>query len=1178
MVRLFLRIYDFLRAHVRVMWGLLIATVVLLAAASATMSFKEDVTDFLPSDAENRAVNWAFSHIGAVDKVVLTLDMEESRRDEYLLMDAVDTLEKKISEYVPAEYLKRVMARVDDDSISEVTDFIVDNLPYYLTEEDYERLDSLIAVGTLDNEMLSARSVVASPIGGMMRDVVLKDPLMLSSARLQSLQNFQPTNAFSTVDDYIFTDDGAALVTLDLAFSSSDTWKAGRFIKAMDEAVSKTEEAFSGEVTVDPLGSVYIAYTNSSQIKRDSILSILIAVVLIAVLLISFFKNGRSILLVGVTILYGFLMALGLVSLIKGSVSLIVIGLGAVIIGIAANYPLHFLSHIRQGYSPRESLSDIVLPLTTGNITTVGAFLSLLFIASPAMQDLGLFAALLLVGTILFTLVFLPHLVKQNEVAETPKDSRWDVLSKLNLGSRKAVLLAVVVISVVLSFFDDKVKFDTNLHNINYMTERQKANMGRMLSLAQGHNSITYVTVMGDDIDSAIDNYLKVADRIDSLSVTLPGGASVSSIRDFVPSESLQKSRLARWNAFVAAHGQEVLSMVNESAAKAGFKEGVFEPFRELLDGSYEPQPADHFAPLTDNVASGCLVVDTDHCAVMSSIGTQTVQTAAIAEILDDPGTFVVFDSSTMTERMVSSLSREFDTVLYVCAFIVFLLLVISFGRLELALIAFLPLTLGWIWILGMMSILGIDFNIVNIILATFIFGMGDDYTIFIVEGLMYEHTYGRKMLHTYERTIILSALIMFVGIGSLIVAKHPAMLSLSYVIMIGMFSVVLMAVVVPPFLYRLLTVKKGRKRKEPLTLVNFFATVLAFIAFLIGALIVTLAGFFLITLTGGSKKGKYLYHCFLCKVSKFIFNNVFFTRHTVECTEKFDTPAIIVANHQSHLDLMALLQLTPKMIVVTNKWVWNNPFYGILIRYADFCPVDNVLTDDLTKIEQKIAEGYSVLVFPEGTRTLDGSIGRFHRGAFYLAEQNNLDILPVVLHGVNDVLPKEDLLLRKGHMSVKVLPRISPSDTTYGADYRERSKGIRHLMMDEFDSLASSREDAGYFTDRVIHNYIYKGAEVARTVLRNLRSHDSYAALVESLPEEGRVAFKGLRYGEQALICALVRKHLQIEASIEDEMDRLLADNCVGRPSNLKYVSPSDLDGEYDMTVTFDNNGGYEI
>ena len=66
--------------------------------------------------------------------------------------------------------------------------------------------------------------------------------------------------------------------------------------------------------------------------------------------------------------------------------------IGSVIIGIAANYPLHFLAHIRQGYSCQQSIADVAAPLLTGNITTIGAFLSLLFISSGAMHDLGLFA------------------------------------------------------------------------------------------------------------------------------------------------------------------------------------------------------------------------------------------------------------------------------------------------------------------------------------------------------------------------------------------------------------------------------------------------------------------------------------------------------------------------------------------------------------------------------------------------------------------------------------------------------------------------------------------------------------------------------------------------------------------------------------------------------------------
>lgn len=62
-----------------------------------------------------------------------------------------------------------------------------------------------------------------------------------------------------------------------------------------------------------------------------------------------------------------------------------------------------------------------------------------------------------------------------------------------------------------------------------------------------------------------------------------------------------------------------------------------------------------------------------------------------------------------------------------------------------------LPLAVSWLWILGFMDIFSIQFNIVNIILATFIFGQGDDYSIFITEGLTYEYAYGRARLKSYK-------------------------------------------------------------------------------------------------------------------------------------------------------------------------------------------------------------------------------------------------------------------------------------------------------------------------------------------------------------------------------------------------------------------------------------------
>ena len=134
-------------------------------------------------------------------------------------------------------------------------------------------------------------------------------------------------------------------------------------------------------------------------------------------------------------------------------------------------------------------------------------------------------------------------------------------------------------------------------------------------------------------------------------------------------------------------------------------------------------------------------------------------------------------------------------------------------------------MAVSWIWILGIMGISGIKFNIVNVILATFIFGQGDDYTIFMTEGLTYEFAYRKKLLNSYKSSIIVSALIMFIGIGTLIFAKHPALKSLGEVTVVGMLSVVLMAYLFPPLVFNWLVKKGGKVRYRPITLKKILYT-----------------------------------------------------------------------------------------------------------------------------------------------------------------------------------------------------------------------------------------------------------------------------------------------------------------------------------------------------------------
>lgn len=178
-------------------------------------------------------------------------------------------------------------------------------------------------------------------------------------------------------------------------------------------------------------------------------------------------------------------------------------------------------------------------------------------------------------------------------------------------------------------------------------------------------------------------------------------------------------------------------------------------------------------------------------------------------------------------------------------------------------------------------------------------------------------------------------------------------------------------------------------------------------------------------------------------------------------CGEDFSAPAVIVCNHQSHLDLLPLLALTPKLVVLTADWVWNNPIYRYAIRHADFLPVSSHLDTLMPKLKSLKEKGYSIAVYPEGTRSEDCSIGRFHQGAFLIAESLSLDVIPLVLYGTGKVLPKKARLLRKGMISMEIGPRISQERlrSEGGAMLWQQASYMRRYYRGRYSEIANRVE-----------------------------------------------------------------------------------------------------------------------
>ena len=1164
MTKFFLSVYDYFSTRRGLLFTLLLSLVVVFLYSAYNIQFKEDISRFLPNDKENERINNAYQYVASSNTITVyskakgTEGFNEETAD--LQAEALDALAERLQTRMDSTYIKSIFYAVNPAEMLSISSFIIDNMPYFLAEDDYARMDTLLTRKAIARQMDVNKNVLTSSAGMIVRNNFLSDPLQMTGSLMRKLQDFRVGDQYNLYQDHLFSEDGEALMFIDCAIPASETSLNAAFLDSLKLFIAETEKEFD-TISLEYFGAVEIGLTNARQIQKDTLFTMSLAVIIMFALLIYSFRSGRKILLIFASVLFGGLFAMALLYIIRGEVSIIAVGISSIMFGIAINYPLHFLEHYNNVHNPRRVIKDIIEPLTIGNITTVGAFMSLTFLGSDAMRDLGLFASLLLIGTILFVLFVLPHFLAKNGAIPTERQPSADNTAFGRFIARpfernRWLVLAVVVLTVVLSFFSGDSRFETDMQKINYMTTSQKEAFNKMMGLMNKNQHVMYYVTEGESLPAALEANERNAPVLQSL---LDDGEiyRVGGIGGFYPSPVRQAEKLKLWEEFWSGRRDSVMTYLREESHNIGFSEGAFRSFEEMLGHEWSVVDMSHFAPIKETLAGNYIIERDGKAMVVNMLYTDQAKAQELEQRLNERSpSSIAFDAGSITRRMIVSLSDNFNYVLYICGFIVFMFLVVSMGRIELSLIAFVPLALSWVWVLGMMNIFDIRFNIVNIILATFIFGQGDDYTIFMTKGLMHEYAYRRKMLVSYKKSIAMSALIMFVGMGMLILAEHPALRSLAEVTIIGMLSVVLMSYIFPSLLFRVLTVRKGESRLMPITLKNLFGTIYAFLFFLIMSTVISITGRFLFAFGKETERNKMRYHAMLYKICKYVIYNIpqVKTRLRNLSGETFDKPGIIICNHQAHIDIMCIMMLTPKLIILTNDWVWNSPFYGRLIRYADFYPVSNGIENALDKLQGAIDRGYSIVIFPEGTRSEDCSIRRFHRGAFYLAEQLKVDIIPIMIHGVGHVLPKKEFMLRKGQIHIEIMPRITAGDERFRQKCSMRTMDVRRYYQHEYKKLSHELETPDYYADLVMHNYIYKGAAIEREVRRSLRRNNNYAAEIAAMPDEGEVTIPNTGYGEYPLLLALVKKNLRITAIEPDSDKRAIAENCVSVPENLCY------------------------
>jgi 1-acyl-sn-glycerol-3-phosphate acyltransferase len=143
-------------------------------------------------------------------------------------------------------------------------------------------------------------------------------------------------------------------------------------------------------------------------------------------------------------------------------------------------------------------------------------------------------------------------------------------------------------------------------------------------------------------------------------------------------------------------------------------------------------------------------------------------------------------------------------------------------------------------------------------------------------------------------------------------------------------------------------------------------------------------------------------------------------------------TPFVVISNHQSILDILLINCLRYKLKWISKIENMKVPVLGWYLRMAGYIVIDRGNTESKEEMMEKsfrcLKGGTSIMMFPEGTRSADCEIGFFKRGAFQLAINAQIPILPIVLDGSGGILPKHGLIFSTGHkIRIKVFDPVKP-------------------------------------------------------------------------------------------------------------------------------------------------------
>ncbi len=634
---------------------------------------------------------------------------------------------------------------------------------------------------------------------------IARDPLGLRELVLARLSQLAPTGNVRIHQGHLISADGRHLLVIaDPRAPGTDTAAARRIqdlVTGLSRTLSRKNRDSANPVTLTATGAYRAALDNETMIRSDVQRALILTTLGIVLLLVFAFPRPLIGLFALLPAVAGTLTALFVFSLFHHSISLMVLGFGGAIISITVDHGIAYLLFVDRPRETRgrQAAREVWHIGLMAMLTTVGAFAVLSLSGFPIFEQLGQFTALGIGLSFVFIHTVFPRIFPRLPAARRRKVSIQRLVAATPLPGKKAAWGALAFGALMLVFA--RPAFNVSLAAMNAMRPESLAAEKRVSEIWGGILEHIYLMIEAPGIPALQERSDRVLDRMtpDLASGFLASGFTPSMA---FPGRDRSRRNLQAWRAFwTPARIASLRKRLAAAGKELGFAPQAFRPFLAKLQGLS--------VQIMDNIPEAFFPL-LNIARAAGADGWVQVGTVTAGPAYDGRRFFErygplarVFDPTLFSEELGSVLFHTFLKMLAIIGACVVVFLLLFFVDVRLTLIALLPVVFAFVSTLGTLHLLGRPLDIPGLMLAIVVFGMGIDYSLFLVRAFQRYGDPDRPSFVLIRTSVLLAAASTMVGFGALCTAEHSMLQSVGVTSLLGIGYSFLGAFAILPALLR---------------------------------------------------------------------------------------------------------------------------------------------------------------------------------------------------------------------------------------------------------------------------------------------------------------------------------------------------------------------------------------